>query len=151
MVFSQWLNTHRISKGLAKALIRLTSIWGFAGRTYHIVGNPMSRLIWSKSFFTPITGESMYVKAYLRLCCSPMWCMYQILMCRLNNIYIFWFTWIYKYLFWPSSGHTRHCWTQFSILKQFAFWVFLVYVNFLHYVNLACFHHLLFVFKMNYF
>ena len=38
MMFSQYHNTQRIFKRLAKALIRLR-------RTYHIVGNLMSRLI----------------------------------------------------------------------------------------------------------
>ena len=47
MLFGQLLNTHIIFKRLAKALIRLRRLtWGFAGRTYHIVGNLMSRLIY---------------------------------------------------------------------------------------------------------
>ena len=46
MLFSQ-LNNHRIFKRVAKALISLHRlVWAFAGRTYHIVGNLMSRLIW---------------------------------------------------------------------------------------------------------
>ena len=44
MMFSQYHNTHRKFKRLAKALIRLR-VCVFAGRTYHIDGNLMSRLI----------------------------------------------------------------------------------------------------------
>ena len=54
MMLGQKLNTHRIYKWLLKALFRLPRlIWGFAGRTYHIVGNLMSLLN-----YVPCPGHS---------------------------------------------------------------------------------------------
>ena len=52
---SESVNSHEIFKRQAKALIRLCVCVGssepFAGRTYHIVGNLMSRLmLWAASF-----------------------------------------------------------------------------------------------------
>ena len=46
MMFGQQLNTHRLIKRLAKALVSLCMlVLAFAGRTYHIVGHIMSRLV----------------------------------------------------------------------------------------------------------
>ena len=53
MMFSQ-LNSHKIFKSLAKALI-----CGFAGRTYHIVGNLMSRLIYKPAGHITFFQNSM--------------------------------------------------------------------------------------------
>ena len=51
MMFGQWLNSQRIIKRLAKALISLgpSLFWAFAGRTYHIVENLMSWLEYNKT------------------------------------------------------------------------------------------------------
>ena len=64
MLFSQSLNTHRIFKRLAKALIRLRVCAGWSepllvARTHHIVGNLMSRLI--PKLFTKVNNDNPHV------------------------------------------------------------------------------------------
>ena len=63
MMFGQKLYSHRIYKQQAKALIRNACMrWlvlAFAGHTYHIVGNLMSRLKYSERY--ALANDEIYV------------------------------------------------------------------------------------------